>query len=152
MCYKTVYAMFDLKRFRKDFRLTQKETAFILECGQPNIVAIEKDKKDLTHKQLQTLQEKYGNLENYIVSDEDMDDDSINDDDNNINDNCDGDINNGQSDNVEDEIDKWDKLVTKHQETIERLLSIIEAEKKEKMKLIETISNLSSLILEKKAV
>ena len=58
--------MFDLKKFRKDFRLTQKETAFILECGQPNIVAIEKDKRDLTPKQLQTLQEKYDNQKSNI--------------------------------------------------------------------------------------
>ena len=145
LCYKTVYTMFDLKKFRKDFRLTQKETAFILECGQPNIVAIEKDKRDLTPKQLQTLQEKYGNLELYIVNDE-----NINDDIENINDI--NDINKGKPDSIEDEIDKWDKLVTKHQETIERLLSIIETEKQEKMKLIETISNLSSLFLEKKAI
>ena len=145
MCYKTVYAMFDLKKFRKDFRLTQKETAFILECGQPNIVAIEKDKRDLTPKQLQTLQEKYGNLELYIVNDE-----NINDDIENINDI--NDTNKEQPESIEDEIDKWDKLVTKHQETIERLLSIIETEKQEKMKLIETISNLSSLFLEKKAI
>ena len=137
--------MFDLKKFRKDFRLTQKETAFILECGQPNIVAIEKDKRDLTPKQLQTLQEKYGNLELYIVNDE-----NINDDIENINDI--NDINKVKPDSIEDEIDKWDKLVTKHQETIERLLSIIDTDKQEKMKLIETISNLSSLFLEKKAI
>lgn len=138
--------MFNLKRFRKDFGLTQKETAFILECGQPNIVAIEKNNKDLTPKQFLTLQEKYGNLENYIVC-TDTTNYNINDITEELNDSIED-----QNDSIEVETEKWYKLVEKHQETIERLLSIIENEKQEKLKLLETINTLGSLLVEKKAV
>lgn len=52
--------MFKLKELRADKKLTQKEMAQILECGQPNIVAIEKEGKDLTEYQLDILKELYG--------------------------------------------------------------------------------------------
>lgn len=126
--------MFDLKRFRKDFNLTQVETAFILDCVQPNIVAIEKGKKNLQPSHLKILEEKYGNLDKYISNEEDEQANGV------------------ETYNLNEQIEKWDRLVQKQQETIEKLLSIIESEKQEKAKLIDTINTLSELMIEKKAV
>lgn len=53
--------MFDLKRFRQAYGLTQKEFAEILSCKQPNISAIEKSNKDLEPSQIEALIKRYGN-------------------------------------------------------------------------------------------
>ena len=58
--------MFRLKDFRKENKITQKYVAAIFKCEQPNIVAIEKDKKNLTPEQLDILYKKYG--EDYVKS------------------------------------------------------------------------------------
>lgn len=52
--------MFDLKRLRKEKKLKQGDIADILQCGQPNISAIENEGKDLTPEQMDLLISKYG--------------------------------------------------------------------------------------------
>lgn len=118
--------MFDLKRFRKHFKLTQTDIAFLFECGQPNIAAIEGGKRGLTPAQLHILEEKYGNLDKYKSMSE-------------------------QPDSEISEND-WEALIEKHQATIERLLGLLEKEKEEKSKLIETINMLTSTMVDKKAI
>lgn len=132
--------MFDLKRLRRDFNLTQVEIAFILGCGQPNIVAIEKNNKELQPNQIKILEEKFGSIDKYFVDDIEIENRK----------------NSARKGNLtpytQTEIDKWDELVQKQQETIEKLLSILESEKKEKAKLIDTIDSLSKMLIERKAV
>lgn len=52
--------MFDLKAFRNKVSLSQKELANLLGCGQPNISAMEKIKKDLEPAYKEILINKYG--------------------------------------------------------------------------------------------
>lgn len=52
--------MFDLKGFRQAFGLTQNQLAEILDCGQPNISAMEKSMKDLEPLQKKILDDRYG--------------------------------------------------------------------------------------------
>lgn len=52
--------IFDLKKFRADHKLNQKEVAMLFKCGQPNISAIEKDGKDLEESQYSALYKIYG--------------------------------------------------------------------------------------------
>ena len=47
--------MFDLKRFRKDNKLTQEEMADILSCGQAFISHVEKGIKDLPQDKMNIL-------------------------------------------------------------------------------------------------
>jgi len=58
--------MFRLRDFRKENKLTQKDIADAFDCGQSNIVAIEKDGKDLTEEQLSRLISGFG--EDYVMS------------------------------------------------------------------------------------
>ena len=58
--------MFDLKRFRKDNKLTQEEMADILSCGQAFISHVEKGIKDLPQDKMNILEERYGNICSYI--------------------------------------------------------------------------------------
>lgn len=132
--------MFDLKRFRKDKKLTQNEIAFIFSCGQSNIAAIEREHRDLTSAQENILVEKFGNIDSYKIIDIDNTPQINND--------------NFLEENDEGYKDSelWESLVDKHQQTIEKLLFLLEKEKEEKTKLIETISMLSSALVDKKAV
>ena len=57
--------MFDLKRFRKDKKLTQNELADILSCGQAFISHVEKGIKDLPQDKRSILEERYGNICSY---------------------------------------------------------------------------------------
>lgn len=59
--------MFDLKRFRKDNKLTQEEMADILSCGQAFISHVEKGIKDLPQDKMNILEERYGNICSYIL-------------------------------------------------------------------------------------
>lgn len=56
--------MFRLKDFRKENKLTQNDIAILFDCNQSNIVAIEKDRKNLQPDQLNILINKYG--EDYV--------------------------------------------------------------------------------------
>lgn len=132
--------MFDLKRFRKDKNLTQNEIAFIFNCGQSNIAAIEREHRDLTSAQENILVEKFGNIDSYKIID--IDNSSQINNDNVLEENYEGYKNS----------ELWESLVDKHQQTIEKLLFLLEKEKEEKTKLIETISMLSSALVDKKAV
>lgn len=58
--------MFDLKRFRKDNKLTQEEMADILSCGQAFISHVEKGIKDLPQDKMNILEERYGNICSYV--------------------------------------------------------------------------------------
>ena len=116
--------MFNLKKFRKDHKLTQTDLAFIFECGQPNIVSMEKDMRDLTPKQKAILTEKYGDISSYYS-------DAV--------------------DSHEDYSNKWERLAYQQQTEIERLISLLEEEKKENARLIETVDNLLHLLSDKKA-
>ena len=57
---------FDLQRFRKDKKLTQKELTDILGCTQPFISSIEKGNRQLPQDMLLILQSKYGNITEYL--------------------------------------------------------------------------------------
>lgn len=59
--------MFDLKRFRKDKKLTQNELADILSCGQAFISHVEKGIKDLPQDKRSILEERYGNICSYDI-------------------------------------------------------------------------------------
>lgn len=52
--------MFDYKKFRLSFSLTQSELASILKCGQPNISSMEKTMKDLEPSHEEILINKFG--------------------------------------------------------------------------------------------
>lgn len=58
--------MYKLKEFRKANNLTQAAVAEMFSCKQSNIVAIEKDSKDLTADQYTILIEKFG--EEFVMS------------------------------------------------------------------------------------
>lgn len=59
--------MFDLKRFRKDKKLTQNDLADILSCGQAFISHVEKGIKDLPQDKRSILEERYGNICSYDI-------------------------------------------------------------------------------------
>lgn len=59
--------MFDLKRFRKDKKLTQNEVADILSCGQAFISHVEKGIKDLPGDKRSILEERFGNICSYDI-------------------------------------------------------------------------------------
>lgn len=59
--------MFDLKRFRKDKNLTQKDMADILSCGQAFISHVEKGIKDLPQDKRNILEERFGNICSYDI-------------------------------------------------------------------------------------
>lgn len=59
--------MFDLKRFRKDKKLTQNELADILSCGQAFISHVEKGIKDLPQDKRSILEEHFGNICSYNI-------------------------------------------------------------------------------------
>ena len=69
--------MFRLKDFRKENNLVQTDIAKMFGCSHPNIVAIEKDRKDLTEEQLEILSKKYG--KDYVMSfqEQNVNDDSL---------------------------------------------------------------------------
>lgn len=52
--------MFKLKEFRKENKLTQSEVAILFDCNQSNIVAIEKEGKNLQPEQMVALINRYG--------------------------------------------------------------------------------------------
>lgn len=62
----------DLKKFRKDHDLIQKDVAKMFNCEQSNISEIERNKKSLEDYQKDILIEMYGlgEVEKYIISDE----------------------------------------------------------------------------------
>lgn len=125
---------FDLKAFRKDFNLNQIDVAFLFECTQPNIAAIEKGLRPLTAKQANALEEKYGDISRYYISDNittEPNNDSISEEELNL---------------------KWEHLVREHLEHIKKLTSLLEESQNENKKLIDTINMLTSLMADKKAV
>lgn len=121
--------MFDLKRFRKDFKLTQTEVAFILGCGQPNIAAIERYNRELLGEQIKTLEDKYGDLSNYMTN-----------------------SSNEADDNITDNLSNWSELVNKQQNTIEKLLDMLEKEKDENARLSNVLANMTEKVIEKMIV
>lgn len=62
----------DLKKFRKDHDLIQKDVAKMFNCEQSNISEIERNKKSLEDYQKDILIEMYGlgEVEKYIISDD----------------------------------------------------------------------------------
>lgn len=56
---------FDLKRFRLDRKLTQKELAEILMCKQNYISNIENGIKPISKEKLDILQSKFGDISKY---------------------------------------------------------------------------------------
>lgn len=122
--------MFDLKRFRKDKGLKQSEIAFMFECTQSNIAMMEKDMKDLLPYQVEILTKNYGDISDYNVTDLSN---------NNINDI-------GNPNRI------WEDLINKYYESNQKLIELLEKEKIEKGKMLETINMLTQALLEKKAV
>lgn len=132
--------MVDLKRLRKDKKLTQTDLAFILGCGQPNVVHIEKNERALTKNQMELLKERFGDLDKYTT-------------DNNINYNYDDNNSyNINKQNIDEIIAHWSDLVNKQQKSIDKLLNLLEKEKEEKSNLIQSINSLTNILAEKKAV
>lgn len=132
--------MFDLKKFRSDNKLSQVDVAFLFDCGQPNIAAIERDGRDLTPSQIDVLKSKFGDVSKYQFV-------GITQNDNN---NLQAESNT-RIDNI-NEIKRWETLVNRYEEYVTKLLNILESEKQEKAKLIDSINTLSALLVEKKAV
>ena len=58
---------FDLKRFRLDRKLTQKELAEILMCKQNYISNIENGIKPISKEKLDILQSKFGDISKYDI-------------------------------------------------------------------------------------
>lgn len=63
--------VFDLKRFRSDKKITQAELTTILECRQSFISAIESGKRALPKDKRDILENKYGDISDYITTKED---------------------------------------------------------------------------------
>lgn len=60
--------MFDLKRFRKDKKIQQKELADILSLTQGHISQIEAGKRALTDEYIDILKENYSDIDEYITN------------------------------------------------------------------------------------
>ena len=126
--------MFDLKRFRKDHKLSQLDVAFLFECNQSNIAHFERNGRDLTNEQYQILEEKYGDITPYYA--EPSEDDS-----------------DGKQPLTPKSIgSKWEELVYRQQDVIETLTKQLEELNNENKRLIDTINMLTSLMSERKAV
>ena len=126
--------MFDLKRFRKDHKLSQIDVAFLFECNQSNIAHFERIGRDLTSEQYQILEEKYGDITPYYT---DSSDDGSNE---------------NQSLKPKSIGSKWEELVYRQQDVIESLTKQLEDLNNENKRLIDTINMLTSLMADKKAV
>lgn len=61
--------MIDLKRLRKEKRITQKELAELLSCGQSFIANVENGRRDLPPIKIEILEKKFGNICSYITND-----------------------------------------------------------------------------------
>lgn len=61
----------DIKKLRKDKKLTQIEMANILNCKQPFISALESGASQLPSDMLTMLNEYFGDISTYIISKED---------------------------------------------------------------------------------
>jgi len=68
--------MYKLKEFRKQFGLTQNDVAGLFNCGQSNIVSIERDGRDLTPEQLNILIKEYGEDKTMMFQEEGSDGDT----------------------------------------------------------------------------
>ena len=64
--------VFDLKRFRKDKKLTQKQIAELLNCEQPFISKVEKEERLFPETMQAVLRDIYGDITEYITIKEDM--------------------------------------------------------------------------------
>lgn len=63
--------VFDLKRFRSDKKITQAELTTVLDCRQSFISAIESGKRALPKDKRDILENKYGDISDYITAKED---------------------------------------------------------------------------------
>lgn len=121
--------MFNLRRFRKDFKLTQTDVAFIIGCGQPNVAAIEKGNRDLLEEQMKSLEDKYGDLSKYVDN-----------------------ICNEEPLDINDIPKNWEDLANRMQATTEKLLDLLEKEKEENSKLLGLLTELTKKVIEKIAI
>lgn len=126
--------MFDLKRFRKDHKLSQIDVAFLFECNQSNIAHFERSGRDLTKEQYQILEEKYGDITHYYAEHSESDSDE------------------NQPLTPKSISSKWEDLVYRQQDVIESLTKQLEELNNENKRLIDTINMLTSLMSDKKAV
>lgn len=60
--------MFDLKRFREDFKIKQSDLCDLFDCKQPYISALEKGSRTLSEDKYNLLQQKYGDISDYIIN------------------------------------------------------------------------------------
>lgn len=65
--YEIKKRMFDLKLFRKDNKLSQKELADLLNCSQSYISALESGRKPVLDAQISILEKKFGGIKKYIT-------------------------------------------------------------------------------------
>lgn len=63
--------LFDLKRFRRDKKITQIQLTETLGCKQSFISAVESGKRDLPKDKISILESKYGDITDYITIKED---------------------------------------------------------------------------------
>lgn len=61
--------MIDLKRLRKEKKITQKELAQLLSCGQSFIASVENGRRDLSPTKIEILEREFGNICSYITND-----------------------------------------------------------------------------------
>lgn len=125
--------MFDLKRFRKDHKLSQIDVAFMFECNQSNIAHFERSGRDLTNEQWEILTNKYGDITSYYTE----------------NAKCTSEETSNQT-NISIN-SKWEELIYKQQDVIEKLTKQLEESQNDNKRLIDTINMLTSLMADKKA-
>ncbi len=63
--------VFDLQRFLKEKKYTQKELAGLLSCTQPYLSAVLAGKKRFSEDRLKLIQSYFGNIDSYITEVED---------------------------------------------------------------------------------
>ena len=68
--------IFDLQRFMKDKRCTQKEMAGLLSCKQPYISAVLSGKKRFSEQKLNLIASYFGNIDSYITEIEEVEKES----------------------------------------------------------------------------
>ena len=126
--------MFDLKRFRRDHKLSQIDVAFLFECNQSNIAHFERSGRDLTNEQYHILTEKFGDISPYYTEGS-------------------GEVpNNADMPLWRQTSAKWEELVYKQHEVIEKLTNQLEESLNENKRLVDTIETLTTLLAGKKAV
>lgn len=118
--------MFDLRKFRESFNLTQVDLAAMLGCTQPYITRMEKEYKDLSGEQRKILEDKYGKntILKYTMSEDALPSDIQTQ---------------TPSRRVERDSPDWKALFAEQQQSINQLIDMVKALQAENAKLTDAI-------------